>query len=121
MDKELEAKIDELLIAADEKSAAWWKQNGFTFSPPPTHIAEISRKWIKILVVEHQHDGTKRNGSVYGFVCAEDGSTKTLGTLKRGDIHKAATYKAPAKHARGNVFAANFRDCLTAHGIVYLQ
>ena len=59
--------------------------------------------------------------SVYAFIALQDGHTKTLGTLKAGDIHKPAGFKAPAKHARGNVFEADFRKALTANGIVYLK
>lgn len=118
---DIEQKIEEFLKAADELTAEYWKRMNYTYSPPPTHAVEYSRKWAKVLVVEHQHDGTSRKSSVYAFICLEDGATKTLGVVKRGDIHKSATFSAPAKHARGNVFASNFRECITPHGIVYLK
>jgi hypothetical protein len=41
--------------------------------------------------------------------------------LKAGDIHKSAGFKAPAKTARGSVFAEDFNNCLTAYGIAYLK
>ncbi len=121
MDTQLEEKINEFLKVADEMSAEHYKKSGFTFAPPPTYVAEVSSKWAKIITMKHHHDGTSHTDGVYGFICLQDYSTKTLGNLKRGDIHRAASYKAPAKHARGNVFDANFKDCLTPYGIVYLN
>jgi len=108
--------IENLLKSADEVTAEHWKKCNFT-QPCPTHVVQyISEKWARIVTSE-----PGRNESVYGFVCLYDGFTKALGTLKTGDIHKAATYKAPAKHARGNVFDENLKNCLTPYGIVYLK
>ena len=42
--------------------------------------------------------------SVHSFVAKKDKTTKSLGTVKVGDIMKAASWKQPAKHARGNIF-----------------
>jgi hypothetical protein len=42
-------------------------------------------------------------GRIYAFVAMKDSVTATLGTVKAGDILKPATWKAPAKHARGNI------------------
>jgi hypothetical protein len=51
----------------------------------------------------------------------EDGSTKTLGNLKAGDIHKPSGWTAPAKHARGSVFAEDFGNCAQEYSIKYLK
>lgn len=118
----LTERIVEFVKAADEVVAAHWVEQGFTFSPPPTHRADyLSDKWVKVVTVEHQHDGTQRASSVYAFIALQDGETKALGTIRQGNIHKSASFKAPAKHARGNVFADDFRKCLTPYGIVYLK
>lgn len=62
------------------------------------------------------------SGAVYCFVRMTDGQNRTLGAMKAGDIHKPATYKAPAKHARGNVNAPDFgASCATLYGIQYLR
>lgn len=119
---ELNARIEAFVKAADEIVAEYWQRQNFTFSPPPTHRADyLSDKWVRVVTVEHQHDGGQRDSSVYAFIALVDNTTKALGTVKPGDIHKAATFKAPAKHARGNVFAEDFRKALTPHGIVYLK
>lgn len=60
--------------------------------------------------------------SVYAFIRMTDGHTKTLGTLKAGDIHRPATYKAPSKHARGSVLAEDKGlSCAGPYGIAYLK
>ena len=114
-------RINAFCKHADQVTAQHWQQQNYTFSPPPTHEPEyLSAKWCRVNVIEHTHEGGRRVGSVYGFVCLQDGHTKALGTLKTGDIHKAATFKAPAKHSRGSVFVDGFNNCATPHGIVYL-
>lgn len=55
------------------------------------------------------HDATKpaeTRQQIYAFIALEDFSTKELGQVKAGDVMKPASYKKPAKHARGNVFDA---------------
>jgi hypothetical protein len=47
--------------------------------------------------------------------------TKQLGVIKAGDIHKPASYKIPAKHARGNIYNKETWDCVGPYGIAYLR
>ena len=117
----MEEQIEEFVKAADEILEEHWKANNFTFSLSPVHKAEYLDKWVRIVTVERRHDGSTNTAGVYAFICLKDNVTKSLGQVKAGDIHKAATYKAPAKHARANVFEADFRKALTAHGIIYLN
>lgn len=50
--------------------------------------------------------------SAWAFVAKADGENKGMGKWKAGDIFKPATWKAPAKHARGNIFdTANGPTC----------
>jgi hypothetical protein len=120
---ELKQAIDKMCAKADEISAKHYTDNKYTFEKPPTHRPDyISNKWCRVVTVRNYNDGGSDNGgSVYCWVCLQDGYTKNLGTLKAGDIHKAAGWKAPAKHARGNVFTTDFSKCLTQYGIVYLK
>ena len=57
----------------------------------PTFSAKEGGKFFKIIT----DNGTQQ--SVYCFV-----------NKQNGDIYKAATWKAPAKHVRGNIFHKNF-------------
>ncbi|HEX3148493.1 MAG TPA: hypothetical protein VHR66_10440, partial [Gemmataceae bacterium] len=84
----------------------------------PTHRADyISAKWCRV-VTEDARGGSR---SVYCFICPQDGFTKALGHVRAGDTHKADLWKRSAKHARGSVFADDFGNCSTTHGIVYLR
>jgi hypothetical protein len=113
----LNDRINDFVKHADHVTAVYWTDQHFTHAPSPTHQADfISTKWARIVTVENGHPS-----SVYAFIALQDNETKALGKVKAGDIHKAATFKAPAKHARGNVFDPNFNNCLTPHGIVYLK
>lgn len=53
---------------------------------------EIGNKFIRLW------DGT----SCWGFISRVDGDLKGA-PIKKGDLLKPATWKAPAKHARGNI------------------
>ena len=62
---------------------------------------EYGKKYAKII---SETNGGPGGGSksVWGFVALQD---MTVGGIpyKRGDLLKAASFKAPAKHARGNL------------------
>lgn len=71
------------------------------------------------LVLDHVSGGSR---SVYAFVRLTDGENKTLGKLKAGDIHRPASYKIPAKHARASVFDADFgASCAGVYGVAYMR
>ncbi len=66
-------------------------------------------KYLALDVVEFDRDDPEMEGegrptSVFCFVAAENTQTKGLGTVSVGDVLKAAGYKKPAKHHRGNIF-----------------
>ena len=67
------------------------------FRPNKFNISfKYGRKFIKVL------EGTR----VWGFVAIDDGIHKNH-IYNRGDTFKAASWNAPAKWARGNVFHQN--------------
>lgn len=119
---EIKGKIEEFVKVADKITADYWERNGYTFAKSPTHRADfISDKWVRVVTIENWHNAEPRDSSVYAFIALQDGHTKILGTIKAGDIHKPAGFKAPAKHARGNIFNDDFSKALTPLGIVYLK
>ena len=61
-------------------------------------IVEVGNKFIRIW------HGT----SCWGFISRVDGDLKGA-PIKKGDLLKAATWKAPAKHARGNIIDGTAR------------
>jgi hypothetical protein len=77
----------------------------------------VSGDW---LVLDHRYSGA--GCSVYAFIRLTDGENKTLGVMKAGDIHRPASYKIPAKHARASVFNADFgASCAGLYGVAYLR
>ena len=56
-------------------------------------VAKKGSKFIKI----------QSGRTVWGFVCMYDGEFQGF-PVKKGDLMKAASWRAPAKHSRGNIF-----------------
>lgn len=70
---------------------------------------EEGKKFVRVVrAVKHGHQITGR--SVYCFV-----------QIDNGDILKAASWKAPAKTARGSVFNANMLEGCGPYGVAYLR
>ena len=68
----------------------------------PKLEVQPGRKYIKV---------TKSDGGVYAFI---DGNN--------GDILKPASWKAPAKHPRGNIFdSSGGMACMSNYGPAYLR
>ena len=67
------------------------------------------RKFIKII----------NDNSVWGFVSLVDGEHKGA-PIKVGDIMKAATWRAAAKHSRGSIFDAEMHKSFSWTGPNYL-
>ena len=70
----------------------------------PVITADDGRRYAKIIV----SDSSSR--SVYCFV-----------DLTNGDVLKAATWKAPAKHSRGNIFANDPTAGVNVYGANYIK
>ena len=47
-----------------------------------------------------------KENSVWGFVAKTDGIHKGI-PYKKGDVFKAASWRAPAKHVRGSIYDTN--------------
>ena len=117
----MKERIDAFVKHADKVTLDYWTRQGFTHAPAPTHRADYtSDKWVRVVTLE-ERNGVPAVSSVYAFIALQDGQTKAQGNIKAGDIHKAATFKAPAKYARGSVFAEDFGRCANEYGIVYLK
>jgi hypothetical protein len=113
---DLNARIDAFVAHVNDKVSQHYARS-FSQLTTPTHVAEkLSDKWTRINVVKNG-----RTSSVYCFICTKDGETKALGKVVAGDIHKAAGFKAPAKHSRGTVFSEDFNGCADIYGVKYLR
>jgi len=72
----------------------------FTNLPPPYIKVEYGRRYVKVI-----KEGVSQR-QVYCFID------------KNGDILKAASWKAPAKGVRGNIYVP-FGDAITLYGAMY--
>ena len=89
----IERNMDIALERLRENIISKYKKWG-GFNPDKFDISfKYGRKFIKVL------EGTR----VWGFVAIDSDSHKNI-LYNRGDKFKAASWNAPAKHARGNVF-----------------
>jgi hypothetical protein len=63
-----------------------------------------------------------REGGRYVKITQNSGSVFLFVDKVNGDILKAATWSAPARHARGNIFdKASWKNAVTAYGAAYLR
>ncbi len=73
----------------------------------PTMTVQFGKKFAKIV----RHDVNGSSASVHCFV-----------DMTNGDIRKAAGWKAPAKHARGNIYDdSQGMSAMTPYGAVYMR
>lgn len=92
----------------------------------PRVVANVlSDKWIRIERQDMRDDGKGgreyKTTSVYCFVARQSYSTKIMGDVVTGGIYKAAGFKAPAKHHRGNIYDNTTYGCARGYGIEYLS
>jgi hypothetical protein len=95
-----------LLFKIQESYSSW---NGNSMDRKLDLSLKEGRKFIKVV------EGTR----VWGFVAKVDGVHKGLPMLK-GDILKAATWRAPAKHSRGSIFDSEMHKSFSWTGPNYL-
>jgi len=89
----LESFVAEMQYRIDKD----YKENYDCLTPPTINTTK-GGKYIKVTRV---HEDS--NDSVICFIATQSFTNKTMGKVEAGDIFKAATYKTPAKHARGNI------------------
>lgn len=76
---------------------------------PNRVVANDGKRYIKI--VTEDTDPAFKGQSAYCFIDKEN-----------GDVLKPASWRAPAKHARGNIFdSSNGLACCGPYGVAYLR
>jgi len=71
--------------------------------------ADMVSQWKELTVeVGQKYIRLWQGTSCWGFISRVDGDLKGS-PIKKGDLLKAATWKAPAKHARGNIIDGTAR------------
>ena len=94
---DFDSALDGLVEDIHKDYAKWSGRVEYTSGIERVNITtKPGRKFIKII----------RDNSVWGFIAYADGMHKGV-PMKRGDVLKAASWNAAAKHTRGNIFNDN--------------
>ena len=102
--------MDNLLVKIQENYDKWGGLERDIGAPKTLDLSlKVGRKFIKVV----------EGGRVWGFVAKVDGTHKGVPMLK-GDILKAATWRAPAKHSRGSIFDSEMHKSFSWTGPNYL-
>jgi hypothetical protein len=112
--------VEEFIAHVNKSIEMYWSRCQFTHDMPIVRAEILSDKWIRLNNLEWR-DGEYKRTSVYCFVARQNYSTKMMGDIIAGGIYKAAGFKVPAKHARGNVFDMETYKCAGPHGVAYLK
>ena len=106
MNENTRQALNSFLTAAQEMIDAHTAAR-FPGSEPRILIEDLGRKYARIWVKYLHEEG---RGSAYCFV-----------NMTNGDILHPATWKGPAKHARGNIFQADAVKAVNPYGTNYLR
>jgi hypothetical protein len=79
----------------------------------------FGRTYVKVTKVTVEKNQITHN-TVHSFIALKDVSNKEI-TCKAGDVLKAASWDAPAPHARGSVLNQNILGGVNEYGADYLR
>jgi len=108
MNSDYNKALDNLLVGIGNDFENWnnpYTKTDWTKAEKRIRIESIT-KFKETLYVKpgRKFDKVIHGTSVWGFVAKVDGVFKGLPMIK-GDVFKAASWKAPAKHARGSILS----------------
>jgi hypothetical protein len=79
-------------------------------------VTSIGKNMIKIQVTSYT------SVSVYAFIALRDYANQGLGQVKTGQVFRPASWSAPAKHARGDLFnKSTWATCFDEYGVRYMN
>jgi hypothetical protein len=98
--------IEKLLEGIKEDYAGWGSDIDSLDEPSKSIRLKMIDEFNNSINVKsgRKFDKIVSNGSVWGFVAKNDGFLKGI-PHKKGDVFKAAGWRAPAKWARGSIFS----------------
>ena len=105
--KTYDSAVDNLIVGIGNDYDRWSNPNRDGVDEQMKLIKEASAvKFKKTLYVKpgRKFDKVIHGTSVWGFVAKTDGMLKGIPYFV-GDVFKAASWSAPAKHVRGSIFA----------------
>lgn len=96
-------------VAACAERAGKYHEKHYPNLKSPLFSMDVGSKYVRIV----RRDGNAMMGGQRSVHCFLDKET--------GDIFKAASWKAPAKHSRGNIYADDLgMSGMTEYGAKYL-
>lgn len=98
--------VEKFVEKVNTEIKQYYETNLSNLTPRPMEM-RVGTKFIKLI----------SNGSVWGFISRFDGDYKGV-PIKKGDLMKAASRDAPAKHSRGNIIDGTAR--YGVYGVTYL-
>ena len=98
--------VEKFIKKVNSEIEDYYATNLSNLTPKPMEM-RVGTKFIKLI----------SNGSVWGFISRFDGDYKGV-PIKKGDLMKAASRDAPAKHSRGNIIDGTAR--YGVYGVTYL-
>lgn len=101
---DFQSRLDVWLAGAQKLIDNEWVERKYTHSMSPVLRLEVGSRFVKVTRLDRSTAGVVSDrGSVHAFIDITGGNIG--GVMHRaGDVLKPATYRAPAKHARGNLF-----------------
>lgn len=114
-EQDFDTRLDEFVADCQAMIDKHFKED-FPTQSKKIAIRPGGKKYIAIDVMRDD-----KAESIWAFIAVGDGHSKGMGHYKKGDIFKSASYKTPAKHARGNIFDdAKGMEHVTSYGPAYL-
>jgi hypothetical protein len=97
--------IENLLNNIRKDYRRWSNPDKFEGTLKEIRLRSIDRFNDSVKVVRgRKYTKVMQGNSVWGFIANGDGVLKGL-RYEKGDVFKAATWRGPAKHVRGSIFA----------------
>lgn len=101
--EQFETALASWLIGCQEIINKFWKDSNYTHSLPPVLKIVNGKRYAIVRRHDWRNEEISPDGSAFAFIDKTGGDIN--GVLhRRGDVLKAASYRAPAIHARGNIF-----------------
>ncbi len=98
--------VSEFIEQVNSKISTYYAKNLTNLTPKHLTL-EVGNKFLKLWM----------DSTCWGFISRIDGDFKGA-PIKKGDLLKPASWKAPAKHARGNIIDGTAQ--YDVHGPSYL-
>ncbi len=104
---EFQSALDHWLAGAQKIVDDYWTKNNFTHAQSPILQARTGGRFVIVTRHDRSTEGVvSENGSAFAFIDVRGGLINGK-DHKIGDVLKAASFKQPAKNARGNIFDPN--------------